>query len=85
MISLFCTQWPSIGEGDDAGALERAGGRASCSPFWPDGDAAGGINAHDGVAGGGVLDELDGADVVHDGRGVGHADDGGETAGGRGA
>jgi hypothetical protein len=73
-----------VGDGDDAGAFERADGGEGLA-LHADGDAAGGENFHDGVAANGVVDVLDGAGVVGDGRRVGHAHDGGEPAGGGGA
>ena len=72
-----------VGDGDDAGALERAGGRELLA-LLPDGDAAGRIDVDDGAAFDGVVDVLDGAGVVGDRAGVRHADDGGESAGGGG-
>ena len=71
-----------VGERDDASFLERAV-RGELLALHADGDAAGRVNAH-GRGGTGGLDELDGAGVVGDGRGVGHAHHGGETAGGGG-
>ena len=57
--------------------------RGELLAFHPDGDAAGGINANGGLGGGGV-DQLDSAGVVGGRRGVGHAHDRGEPAGGGG-
>src|SRR5690606_7415432 len=70
-----------VGDGDDAGAFERADGGEGLA-LHADGDAAGLVDLDAGGAGDGVLDELDGAGAVGDGRGVGHADHGGEAAGG---
>ncbi len=70
-----------IGDGDDAGALEGAKGChfPACHAL---GQATGRVNVNDGIALGGVLDELDRSGVVADRRGIGHADDGGKASGG---
>jgi len=73
-----------VGDRDHAGALEGANRRQRLA-LHADGDAAGRVHPHDGVAGGGVLDELDGAGVVRDRGRVRHANHGGEPAGGGGA
>src|SRR5581483_3430914 len=72
------------GDSDAARALERSGG-GDLLALLPGSDAPGGINPDDGIAVGDILDELDRAGVVRHRHGVGHADDGGETAGGGGA
>ncbi len=72
-----------VGDRHDPGALQRAGGRERLA-LQTDGDAAGRQHLDHGVAPDGVVDVLDRAGVVGDGRGVRHAHDGGEAAGGRG-
>ena len=71
-----------VGEGDDARLLERAVW-GELLALHADGDAAGGIDVDRGGGRDG-FDQRDGAGVVHDGRGVGHAHDGSESAGGGG-
>ena len=82
--SLFCTQWPSSRDGDDAGGFERADG----SQFLAGdifGDGARDEDVDFAFARRPFANQRDGARVVDGGGGVGHANDGGETApGGRG-
>ena len=73
-----------VGDGDDAGAFERADGSEGLA-LHAHGDATGRVNVDTGGACGGVLDELDGAGAVGHWGGVGHADHAGEAAGGGGA
>src|SRR5690606_7661183 len=70
-----------VGDRDDAGFGERAD-RGKGFALHVDGDAAGGQHFYHGIAFDDVFDVLDRAGVARGRRGVGHADDGGETAGG---
>jgi len=72
-----------IGDGDDAGALQRTGGRKLLS-LLADGDAPGRVDVDDRAMLDGIVDVLDRAGTVGHRRCVRHADDGGESAGGGG-
>jgi hypothetical protein len=84
MSSLASTQRPSSVMATTPARLSEPMG-ASCWPFMPTVMQPVGKTFTTASRADGVVDELDGAGAVGDGRGVGHADDGRETAGGGGA
>lgn len=68
-----------VGDGDNAGVFEGTDG-GEFFAFAADGDGAGGEDVDDAGAFCGFFDEFDGAGVVGRGRGVGHADEGGDAS-----